>query len=88
MPESDFTDHYGHLFVVKFQPNKYYLPPHIPGGYTEFPKADFAGYANEVVYLGEYFMPESCCFHTLMEFQDNEERDLAMLRAKNPAFDL
>jgi len=85
--ESDFTDHYGHLFVVKLPPNKYYLAPDTPGGYTTRPKADFEVFANEVVYLGEFFMPKSCSFHTLMGFQDNEARDLAMLKAKNPAFE-
>ena len=72
---------------MKLPPNKYYLAPHIPGGYTELPKADFEVYANEVAYLGEYFMPESCSFYTLMGFQDKGARDLAMLRLKNPAFE-
>jgi len=89
MLESDFPTHYGHLYVVKLPPNKYYLSPHLHtiGGYTELPKADFEVYANEVVYLGQFFMPKSCSFHNLLGFQDNEARDLAMLKAKNPAFE-
>lgn len=86
MLDSDFTDHYGHLFVVKLPPNKYYFSPHIPGGYDALLKADFEVFANEVVYLGEFFMPKSCSIHNLMGFQDNEARDVAMLNAKNPAF--
>ena len=51
---------------MSLPPNKYYFSPDIPGGYTKRPKADFEVFANEVVYLGEYFMPKSCSFHTFM----------------------
>jgi hypothetical protein len=86
MLDSDFGDHQGHLFVLKLPPNQYYLSPDIPGGYDKLPKADFEVFAHEVVYLGEFSMPTSCSIHTLMGFQDKEARDLAMLNAKNPAF--
>jgi hypothetical protein len=53
--------------------------------YFRPPKADFEVHANETAYLGEFFMPV-CEGDAGMGFLDQEERDLALLAKKNPAF--
>lgn len=86
--ESDFSDHPGHLYVVKLAPGKYYLSPYLIGGsYSELLRADFELHANEITYLGEFFMPRSCGFSSNMGFRDQETRDMHMLKSKNPAFE-
>ena len=42
--------------------------------------------AGEVVYLGEYWVAVSCALNTKSEFRDQEARDMALLKQKNPAF--
>ena len=44
-----------HPFVVTLPPNTHYLSPTVAtiGGYDTRLKAEFEGFANEIVYLGE-----------------------------------
>lgn len=85
---SDFTTHHGYLHAVRLSPGRYYLSPHIANPYVtikKVPRIDFTVSAGEVVYLGEFFLVQSCGSENLAELRDREERDLALLREKNPA---
>lgn len=88
--KSDFRDHHGHLYVVKLAPGKYYLAPRVTGPITYStnpPRAEFELHANEITYLGEFYMPQACGLSTLMAFRDQEVRDMRVLKSKNPAFE-
>ena len=87
--QSDFTTHQGSLSVLKLKPGSYYLAPGIANPNVRpvrTPKADFSVAAGEVVYLGEYWVAVSCALNTKSEFRDQEARDMALLKQKNPAF--
>jgi hypothetical protein len=84
--KSDFADHHGNLHAVKLAPGRYYVAAWIANPYVEpvrVPKAEFAVGAGEVVYLGEYFMPVSCAWNPLVEWRDQQERDMKLLAQQN-----
>lgn len=85
--DSEFRDHHGHLYVLKLPSGRYYLTPHLTGGYYVPPsRADFTVYANETTYLGEFYMDNQCDERARLLLRDQEIRDRAMLLMKNPAF--
>lgn len=89
MVKSDFADHHGFLHVVRLEPGAYYLTTGIGNPYVkavQVPKYDFSVSAGEVVYLGEYYMSVSCAWNTVSAFRDQEQRDIALLKQRNPAF--
>jgi len=86
--KSDFPDHQGNLNVFKVKPGNYHLypfpvNPHLAP--VRVPKAEFSLQPGETVYLGEFFMPVACGFYNVTEFRDQESRDMALLRERNPA---
>jgi hypothetical protein len=88
--KSDFPTHQGNLSVFVLKAGSYQLYPSMLNPYfqpTQVPKAEFSVGAGEVVYLGEYFMAVACEFRqTVSTFRDQEARDIALLRQKNPRF--
>jgi hypothetical protein len=87
--KSDFSDHHGFLHVIKLAPGNYYITSGIANPYVQaikIPKYDFSVSAGEVVYLGEYYLAVSCVWNTASQFRDQEERDIMLLKKKNPAF--
>jgi hypothetical protein len=85
--DSEFSDHHGHLYVLKLPTGRYYLIPHLAGGYyVAPPRAYFTVYANETTYLGEFYMANQCNELARFLLRDQEDRDRAMLLMKNPAF--
>ncbi len=86
--ESEFSDHHGRLYVISLPSGKYVLAPFLIHPYADYVKplqADFEVRSQEIVYLGELFMPE-CQGDSKMAFQDQEIRDRELLQTKNPAF--
>jgi hypothetical protein len=87
--KSDFPDHQGNLSAVKIKAGNYYIAPHIANPNTKAvrtPIAEFSVAAGEVVYLGEFYVPVACGLSNQHVVRDQESRDLALLKQKNPAF--
>jgi len=88
--KSDFADHQGNLHLIPVPAGQYYFAPWTANPYlvpTKVPKASFSVAAGEIVYLGEYFMPVACSTTTLGRISDQKQRDLALLKSKNPNVD-
>jgi hypothetical protein len=86
--KSEFSDHQGYLHVLRLPPGSYYLAPYINNPALEMkevPRADFSVSAGEVAYLGEYFLQRACGLSGSAVFRDQWERDMALLKARNPA---
>lgn len=86
--DSEYADHYGHLYVLPLPAGEYYLVPSA-GPYAENwtpPRADFQVIANETSYVGEFFLDNMCSDPAKFLLRDQETRDLALLRSKNSAF--
>lgn len=87
--QSDFPTHQGSLSVLQLKPGRYSLVPVMANPNVtpvKTPKADITLEPGEIVYLGEYWMSTACAFSTLSGFRNQEERDMALLKQKNPAF--
>ena len=87
--DSDYADHFGKLSVFSLPPGRYQLYPYLANPYMvpkQVPKWEFSVEAGEVVYIGELFATRSCSSSMLIEVRDEEARDLALLRTRNPAF--
>lgn len=85
--KSEYTDHHGYLHVLRLKPGSYYFTPHINNpalGITRAFRADFTVSRGEVVYLGNYYLHQACGYSSSGSFSDQSERDLALLRSKNP----
>lgn len=87
LQKSDFDDHPGYLNAVTLKAGDY----QIFASYVSIeetsstPRYVFTVTPGETVYLGEYWLSESCDVPGLGEFRDQTERDLAMFKARNPA---
>jgi hypothetical protein len=89
--KSDFSDHQGNIHALYLVPGRYYLAPWFANPYltpTRIPKFDFVVNANEVSYLGEYFLKIQCGGSTLGVINDEEKRDLQMVKARKPKLNL
>lgn len=87
--KSDFPAHHGNLSAVKIKAGSYYIAPHIANPNTRAvrtPIAEFSVAAGEIVYLGEFYVPVACGLNNQHIVKDQEARDLALLKQKNPAF--
>ena len=87
--QSDFPTHQGSLSVLQLKPGTYALVPGTASPNVKpvkVPKAEFSIAAGEYLYLGEFWMTQSCALNTRMQFRDQEARDMALLKEKNPAF--
>jgi hypothetical protein len=88
--KSDFPTHQGNLSVFVLKAGSYQLYPSTLNAFvqpTQVPKAEFSVKTGEVVYIGEYFMEVACQFtETFSTFRDQEARDIALLRQRNPRF--
>ncbi len=87
--KSDFSDHHGFLHVIKLDPGMYYLTtglmrPYFKG--LKVPKYNFLINAGDVLYLGEYYMTSSCSMSTVAQLRDQEQRDITLLKQRNPVF--
>jgi hypothetical protein len=88
--KSDFVDHQGNLHVIAVPAGNYYFAPWIDNPDihpVRQPKATFSVAAGETVYLGEYYMPQSCGLSTLYEINDQMTRDMTLLKSMAPRFD-
>lgn len=88
--KSDFADHQGNLQVIAVPAGNYYFAPWIDSNVVRTvtqPKATFSVAAGETVYLGEYYMLQACTLSALYEVHDQMERDMALLKSKDPRFD-
>lgn len=88
--DSDFTDQFGVLSVKSLPPGRYQIAPWLANGaFTPLrvPRYVFDVRAGETVYIGSFQMWRSCSTSTEGEFVDYSERDLAMLRERNPLFE-
>jgi hypothetical protein len=86
--KSEYTDHHGYLHVLRLKPGSYYLAPFINNPRVKVSyasRADFSVKAGEVVYLGEYFLEQACGLSTGGQYRDQADRDLELLKSKNPA---
>ncbi|MFC4310527.1 hypothetical protein ACFPN2_15660 [Steroidobacter flavus] len=86
--KSDFPDHQGSLSAFTVQPGNYQLYPSVLNPYVspkKVPKAEFSIAAGEVLYIGEFYMSFACSFENITEFRDQESRDLALLKTRNPS---
>lgn len=86
--KSDFPGHQGSLSAFSVQPGNYQLYPSVLNPYAtpeKVPKAEFSVAAGEVLYIGEFYMPVACSFGNITEFRDQESRDMALLKTRNPS---
>jgi hypothetical protein len=85
--KSDFPDHQGNLSAFSVEAGNYQLYPSVLNPYVtpeKVPKAEFSVAAGEVLYIGEFYMPVACSFANITQFRDQEARDLALLKTRNP----
>lgn len=88
--KSDFADHQGSLHLIAVPAGSYYFQPWVDSTVIRTvlqPKATFSVAAGETVYLGEYYMLESCTLLALYDVHDQMTRDMALLRSKDPYID-
>ncbi len=87
--KSLFADHQGTVVVFHLPAGRHYVFPWPLNGtlrVTETPRTDFTVAAGEVVYLGEVFIDSGCAWKNTVSYHDQFERDMAILKARNPAF--
>lgn len=85
---SDYTDHFGFLYVLRLPPGKYFLisrPLDSSLTSTRSDRFDFSIAAGEIAYLGEFHTDSPCDSLSQGRFTDRWERDAALLATKNPA---
>ena len=89
--KSDFADHHGNIHALSLPAGRYYFAPWLANPYFKpirLPRYDFLVNANEVVYLGEFFLTVQCGTSTQGAFSDKAERDLQMVKARKPSLNL
>jgi hypothetical protein len=87
--KSDFPDHQGNVSVVTLRAGRYVVFPTAMNPFlrpVKTPQAEFAVDAGEIVYIGEFYMPVACSSEYLTTFNDRSDRDLALVRTRNPAY--
>ena len=87
--KSLFADHQGTVVVFHLPPGRHYVFPWpLNGALTpnHVPRTDFTVSAGDVVYLGEVFIDSGCSLTVHVSYHDEFERDMAILKARNPAF--
>lgn len=87
--KSDFSDHQGNVHVIALPAGEYLLYPNVLNPMlvsTQTPKAEFEVKAGETAYIGEFYMTKACSWSNIMDFRDEFDRDMTMVRARNPAF--
>lgn len=83
--KSDFDDHPGNLHSLTIVPGDYFFAPYQGTSHPiQVPKYNFSVSAGEVVYLGEYWLTSHCGLQASGNFQDREQRDMALLTKLNP----
>jgi hypothetical protein len=88
--KSHFTDHHGRVNVISLKPGRYIVYP-LAGGTLQNagtpPSFQFEAVAGELTYIGELYVDASCgAMSGHVAMFDREARDLAVLKALNPAF--
>lgn len=85
--KSDYPDHHGTLSakIVKAGEFEAYASFQGPGRTESTPRYVFSVAPGEIVYIGEYWLFDSCSNQTLGEFRDQSPRDTDLLRTLNPA---
>jgi hypothetical protein len=87
--KSHFPDHYGRINVIALKPGRYIVYPSAAGLYqtTSAPTFNFEVAAGETAYIGELYVDAPCGATTgRVALFDRQERDVAVLVARNPAF--
>ncbi|MGN6525430.1 MAG: hypothetical protein ACTHL8_03510 [Burkholderiaceae bacterium] len=88
LEKSMYPDHAGALGAFRLEPGDYRVFPwglNAMNKPTRVPEVDFTVKAGEVVYLGELYMDFGCALKNRVSFNDQFDRDLALLRQLNPA---
>ena len=83
--KSEFADHLGNVSVLNLPAGDYEAYA-VVGGPLRIPYAEFKVDAGKAVYIGEYYLAVACTADRLAAFRDQEDRDLSIVRQKNPAF--
>jgi hypothetical protein len=83
----DFEGHHGSVNAFPLAPGRYYLQPfrHLVTA-RQLPTFEFEVRAGETTYLGELFLVYRSSREGNFLIRDHYERDMAVARAKNPAF--
>lgn len=87
--KSDFEDHQGFIDVLTLPAGSYEIYPFVLNAYIQPIKVsaiEFSVKPGEAVYVGEYFMDVACTLHDWVALRDREDRDLNLVRERNPAF--
>jgi hypothetical protein len=92
---SDFADHFGYVNVLTLKPGRYDIFPDAQANanLSPIPHAFVTVEAGKIIYIGEYFINSGCFNETTRHaeinsnFFDRYDRDAAVLKAKNPAFE-
>lgn len=84
----DFEGHHGSVNAFPLAPGRYYLRPfrHLVTA-RQLPTFEFEVRAGETTYLGELFLVYRNSQEGHFLIRDQYERDMAVARAKNPAFE-
>jgi hypothetical protein len=85
--KSDFSDHQGAVNAVTLKPGTYYFQAAGVNPYfqtTSAPTMFFVIAAGETTYIGEIYLPAACATRFKFEIRDNFERDMAIVRQRNP----
>ena len=87
---SDFADHQGTVSVLNLKPGRYEVStvamPGINRSPTQVPRYQFALHPGENLYIGNFFMTQSCGMENAVRFVDRAQRDLPIVFARNPLF--
>lgn len=86
----DFDGHHGSVNAFPLAPGRYSLRPQRLNLYArtkQLPSFDFEVRAGEITYVGELFMVYRNSLEGHFTIRDQYERDMAVARAKNPAFE-
>lgn len=85
--KSEFSDHQGAVDAIALPPGTYYFQA---AGVNPFytttvaPTMHFEVSPSETTYIGEIYLPIACTPHAQYEVRDSFERDMAIVKQKNP----
>lgn len=87
--KSDFGDHQGNVSVLSLPAGDYEIYPSVLNPLYVPERVSYAQFrvnAGEAVYIGEYYLTMACGTNTRAAFSNQAERDLGLVRQKNPSF--
>jgi len=85
--KSDFGDHQGNINVLRLPPGEYEIYPSWMVAYPiKVTYERFSVHSGDTIYLGEYFLDVACTESPHAIFRDQSNRDLSLVKQRNPAF--